>query len=117
MIDKISKYDISPSVNSFYIDNMTMWIPRETRVSLRNSTNILIDKGITTTTLWDGVLHFEISCELLLQLLGDLEVYALQCFNKTAEHKANIMKLTSIEEIENYNYTEGYPEKLTFSLL
>jgi hypothetical protein len=27
---------------------------------------------------------------------------------------ANISKLTSVEEVKNYDYTAGYPEKLKF---
>ena len=41
-----------------------------------------------------------------------LELYAKQCYNKTAEHKYNLEQLSIPEEILEYNYTEGYPEKL-----
>lgn len=116
VLDKISAYDISRNVNEFYANDISFWIPRETRVSLQNSTEILLKNGIETTTLWEGVIKFDIQCETLLQMLDALEIYALKCFNITAEHKANIMKMETIEEIENYDYTVGYPEKLKFEL-
>lgn len=44
------------------------------------------------------------------------ELYALECYNVTASHKANIEQLTTIEEVEAYDYTIGYPEKLVINL-
>lgn len=115
-LKEIEEYDVSNNVNVFYLGETPLWIPRETRVSLQNSTEILLNKNIHTTTLWYEINHFDLPCELLLQLLADLEVYALQCFNQTAMHKATVMQLTSIEDVENYDYTAGYPEKLVFNL-
>lgn len=115
-LKEIEQYDVSSEVNGFYLGEMNLWIPRETRVSLQNSTSILLKNGITSTTLWEGPMHFELPCELLLQMLDSLEIYALRCFNKTAEHKAAVMQMTSIENVKNYNFTEGYPEKLHFNL-
>lgn len=115
-LKEIEAYDLSDNVNGFNLMGMTIWIPRETRVSLQNSTQILLKNNISTATLWYGTYHFELPGELLLQLLDSLEIYALQCFNKTAEHKANVMQLTTIEEVDAYDYTTGYPEKLTFNI-
>lgn len=115
-LEEIDAYDISSDVNGFYINNMSMWIPRETRVSLQNSTAILLKNNIETTTLWEGTIRFDIPCILLLQMLDALEIYALHCFNVTAEHKANILNMDSIDDINSYDYTIGYPEKLVFNL-
>ena len=49
-------------------------------------------------------------------MLSQLEVYALKCYNRTAEHKANVIKLESIDEMISYDYTIGYPDKLTFTI-
>ena len=115
-LNEINEYDTSYNVNCFYLNDMELWIPRETRVSLQNSTSILLKNGIETTTLWEGTFHVELPCTLLLQLLDALEIYALGCFNKTAEHKANAMMMNSVEDINSYDHTSGYPEKLTFNL-
>jgi hypothetical protein len=48
-------------------------------------------------------------------MLSQLELYALSCFNKTAEHKAMVQSLESVEEVESYDYKTGYPEKLNLS--
>jgi hypothetical protein len=49
-------------------------------------------------------------------MLSALEVYAIDCYNKTTDHIFNVNNLTTIEEIENYDYRLGYPEKLIFEL-
>ena len=50
-----------------------------------------------------------------LYMLKELEVYAKQTNNVTHQHKAEVMSLTSIEEVEAYDITKDYPEKLVFS--
>lgn len=115
-IQQVIEYDKSIDVNSFFIGSIQAWIDRDTRVSLMNSTTILKNAGQETTTLWLNNMPFVISCELLIQMLGMLEIYALQCYNVTEQHKANINNLTNIEEIQNYDFKLNYPEKLTFTI-
>lgn len=38
----------------------------------------------------------------------------MQCINVTESHIENIMNLESEDEISNYDFTLGYPEKLNF---
>lgn len=116
LLNKIDEYDTSNNVNAFYINNEMAWIPREVRVSLQNSTNILLRNNIDTVVLWNDINKYELSCEGLLFMLDTIEIYALKCFNRTAEHKANVLQLNTIEEIESYDYTTGYPDKLSFSV-
>ena len=49
-------------------------------------------------------------------MLSALELYALACYNVTAEHKVAVENLTSLEEVKSYDYTTGYPEKLSFTV-
>ena len=49
-------------------------------------------------------------------MLSALELYALECYNKTAEHKVAVEALTSLEAVENYDYTTSYPTKLNFTI-
>ena len=68
------------------------------------------------TTLWLGTIPLVINCDLAITLLSQLELYALECFNKTAEHKRNVGSLKSVSEIAEYDYTVGYPEKLNLNV-
>ena len=47
-------------------------------------------------------------------MLSALELYALECYNVTAAHKANVMALESVDDVVAYDYESGYPDKLNF---
>ena len=111
-IDEITKYDTSSNVNVFSLNGVDVWLDRDTRVSLMNSTTIAKNMGQENTTLWLGTVKITVKCDQAIQLLSALEMYALSCFNKTAEHKKNVEALSTINEIVSYDYTVGYPEKL-----
>ena len=81
-----------------------------------NSINIEKASGRETSILWFGGVRLEINCDTTIKLLSALELYALECYNVTASHKAAVMSLTDMEEVERYDYTTGYPEKLNIEL-
>ena len=99
-LDEITKYDISENVNGFTYNGNTYWLDKATRVGLMNSTKILKDAGETTTTLWLGSLHATFSVDDVIDMLSQLEMYALQCYNVTAQHKLAVSELTTIEAVE-----------------
>lgn len=114
-IAEITAYDKSPSVNSFLLNNKQRWLNVDLRRSLSYSTKILKEDGGKTVDIW-----FDTECETMdidnaLYMLKTLEVYAKQTNNVTHQHKAEVMALTSIEDVEAYDVTKGYPEKLVFS--
>ena len=116
ILNEIDIYDNSSEVNSFFLNGFPVWLNKDTRVGLMNSTNIQKAAGHEETTLWLGTTPLVINCDLAINLLGALELYALDCFNRTAEHKKNIEQLETIEDLINYDYTEGYPEKLNLEI-
>lgn len=109
---EIEAYDSSPAVNGFMLNGERVWLDKATRVGLMNSTNIAKAMGETTTTLWLGGAQMTVSCDKAIQLLSALEMYALQCYNVTAQHKAAVEGLSSIEEVLEYDFKAGYPEQL-----
>lgn len=114
-IAEIEQYDNSPSVNSFTLNGKERWLKNDLRRSLSYSTNILKEDGEKTVDIW-----FDTDCETMnidnaLYMLKELEVYAKQTNNVTHQHKAEVMALTSIEEVDAYDITKDYPEKLVFS--
>ena len=112
MLHYIDVYDLSSAVNSFVLNDMEVWLDKATRVGLMNSTTIAKSMGQQKTTLWLGSYQLEVECDKAIQLLSALEMYALECFNVTASHKAAVGELTTIEDVEAYDYKSGYPEKL-----
>lgn len=112
MLSYIEKYDASSSVNSFLLNGMDVWLDKVTRMGLMNSTTIAKAAGLDETTLWLGDIELVVDCDKAIQLLSALEIYALECFNVTASHKAAVNKLDNIDAVLTYDYREGYPEKL-----
>lgn len=113
-IEQITEYDQSEDVNSFTLQGKQMWLPKETRVGLVNSVTIEKNAGKETTVLWFGGEKYELPVDTALQMLSDLELYALECYNVTAAHKVAVNALESVEDVVAYDYTQGYPEKLNF---
>ena len=108
----ILAYDTSSDVNGFMLNGNKVWLDKETRVGLMNSTKITRDLGHDTTTLWFDGYKLEVRCDMAIMLLSSLEMYALECFNVTAAHKKAVSELTTIEEVEAYDYKTGYPKQL-----
>lgn len=116
LIAEITDYDTSSSVNGFMLNGLLVWLDKATRVGLMNSTTIAKAAGQQTTTLWLKGIKLVVDCDKAIQLLSALEMYALECFNVTASHKAAVSELKSIEEVEVYDYKAGYPKMLEMSV-
>ena len=112
VLAEIEKHDTSPAVNGFMLNGQRVWLNKDTRVGLMNSTSIAKAMGKTTTTLWFGGMQIEVNCDKAIGLLSALEMYALECFNVTAAHKKAVAELNTVEEVLGYDYTKGYPEQL-----
>ena len=115
-IAEIAAYDTSSSVNGFVLNGLLVWLDKATRVGLMNSTTIAKASGQETTTLWLGGMKLVVDCDKAIQLLSALEMYALECFNVTESHKQAVSELTTIEEVEAYDYKAGYPKTLEMSV-
>ena len=115
-IAEITAYDTSSSVNGFVLNGLLVWLDKATRVGLMNSTTIAKAAGQQTTTLWLGGVKLVVDCDKAIQLLSVLEIYALECFNVTASHKAAVGELRTIEDVEAYDYKTGYPKMLEMSV-
>ena len=115
-IAEITDYDTSDKVNGFVLNGLLVWLDKATRVGLMNSTTIAKAAGQETTTLWFGGLKLVVDCDKAIQLLSALEMYAMECFNVTASHKAAVGWLMSLEEVEAYDYKTGYPKMLEMNV-
>lgn len=116
LIAEIEAYDTSSAVNGFILNGLLVWLDKATRVGLMNSTTIAKAAGQETTTLWLKGIKLVVDCDKAIQLLSALEMYALECFNVTASHKAAVGELKTIEEVEAYDYKAGYPKMLEMSV-
>ena len=117
VLGKIAEYDTSDAVNSFTLGEVETWLNRDDRVCLMHSLEVSASKGETTYGLCiDGVGVVTQPINIIRSMLYDIEVYAIECYKRTFEHKEAVNALTTCEELANYDYTEGYPDKLRFEI-
>lgn len=107
--EKIKIFDNSDEVNSFLIGENKFWLDKATRVGLMHLANCSEDN--IQVVLGDQVLTF--SVDFVKDFLTRLEVYAGKCYLQTQKHLIAIKELKTTEDILNYDYTTGYPEKIT----
>lgn len=112
--DDIKWYDASPRVNVFYINDTPLWLDKATRAGLKLRFEAELATGKSETTLWADDTQYTLPLDKAMQMLYALEVYASECYDKTQVHLANATQLTTIAEVEDYNYKVGYPVKLRF---
>ena len=112
--EDIKRYDSSSEVNEFTVQGQPVWLDKQTRTGLMLRFQSEQAMGLTETTLWYEDMQFPLQIDMAIQMLYAIEIYASKCYDNTALHLSNVSKLTSIEEIENYDYRTGYPDKLMF---
>lgn len=119
-VRELVRYDESSAVNECFITYngqlFPYWSSKSERNDLKQAVLNYRDKGYSDyrLDLRDVGVSLSFSCDALLSMLSDLEVYAIQCFNVTTDHLYAIRSLTSVGALLGYDYTTGYPPKLTF---
>lgn len=111
-IDELVKYDSSSAVNEFTFSGVSMWLDKATRTGLLLRLDAEQKAGLENTTLWFGTQGFTLPISTAFHILCALELYASACYDRTAAHASAIEKLSTKEEVEAYDFTVGYPDKL-----
>lgn len=114
-VAEIEEYDASSAVNEFLLGGVPMWLDAQTRQQLRVSIEAYQATGTESVTKWFGGKEFTFPTSAWLTMLNALEVYAAEALNVTESHKAAVMALGSVEDVESYDITQGYPQKLNLS--
>lgn len=106
-------YDKSGAVNEFFYNGEQMWFPLTKRQGANGAIQAREILGQTemTYTLDNGV-QLTLPLHTWKYLLAMVECYAQDCYNVTAQHAANIKRLATIDEVMEYDFTVGYPEKI-----
>ena len=113
-IQEILDYDTSPNVNCFYMSDIEIWLDKETRTGLKLRFEAETNIGMIETSLWYNNIRFTLPTSSAVQMLYLLEIYASQCYDNTQFHIKSVSELTNVDDVENYDYTTGYPNKLKF---
>lgn len=115
-IAEITAYDQSSAVNAFYLNGEQHWLDFNLRDRVFDGNERIAYKGREETSLWLDGKCFVMPIAAAQDLICTIEVYAKDCYNVTATHQAEVNKLTTIEEVEAYDYKTGYPEKLNLKV-
>lgn len=112
-IGEVEMYNMSEDVNTFSINGQPQkWLDCNERSVARNTCGALQRKG-QTQVFFGGAMY---PIEFALDCLDDLDIYAMETMASTEVHKANINALATKEEVEAYDFTQGYPETLNFTI-
>lgn len=114
-IADITAYDNSSAVNSFSYNGNDIWFDPQKRATIKQGVESCKTAGRDTyDATYEGI-TVSMPVDTALQVLAQIEVYALDCQNVTAQHKAAVGALTTVSEVEAYDYTTGYPEHITIT--
>lgn len=113
-IREIENYDASSHINEFYVQGAHIWLDKATRVGLKLRFDAEIASGQTNTTLWYEGTPFNLELANAVQMLNAIELYASACYDNTQRHISTVKSMEMINDIKNYDYQTGYPEKLRF---
>jgi hypothetical protein len=112
--NEIRQYDSSNDVNEFYINEIPAWLDKATRTGLMHRFNAEVAKGKEETVIWYNNISVPLKLTVAIQMLYDLEIYASTCYDVTQSHISMVDSFKTIEDVEGYDYKDGYPEKLKF---
>lgn len=107
---ELNRYDNSNAINEFFLSDTSMWVTLNERINMKQSLDVLEDDE--QWTYWYNLVPFTFPVYVFKNMLKAVERYAIMCKNRTFEHERNIRALESVEDVENYDFTTGYPEKV-----
>lgn len=118
---QIEEYDRSSNVNSFNVtfgeNNVTSaWLTPDQRSNYKNSIDATKLVGLEEVHPMFNGIQLTIPISTAEMALAQIQLYADRCYIVTETHKSNVNALETIEEVDNYDITSGYPEKLNFNI-
>ena len=119
-IAALEAYDASDAVNGFIIrtdgGDITKWLDTEKRNNAFRAIDSAKKLGDESISFAIGDIPMTLTVTTAEIYLARVEKYAVTCTNVTASHKAAINTLDTVEAVEAYDFTTGYPERLTFEI-
>lgn len=107
-IAELMRRDRSYEVNGFQFGNRLLWLNPEERTNYILTLGAIEKKGVETIPFMGK----NVSVSVALEALENLSIYAMACYQRTQEHKEAIMQLESIEAVQVYDITTGYPARI-----
>lgn len=116
MVYKINEYDSSSSVNGFKINGeFAGWFTPDERSNYKSSIDAAKLLGVSALTFFIGDMELTVTPTQAEYMLAQIQLYADSCYIVTKEHKIAVEVLDTIEDVDAFPYTEGYPQMLDFT--
>ena len=113
VLSAISTYDASDCVNTLVVNGQRGWLDKATRVGLMNGVAVAKECGMERMSLWIDGREYVMDVARLEELLVNVEVYAMGCYNVTAGHRRAVAGLTTLEAVLGYDFKAGYPQMVS----
>lgn len=113
---EIEDYDKSSDVNSFVVNGQSAWLTNAERTSYTASVNNAETLGEESIQLLLNGNVLTLPTESAKTMLAQVSRYADKCWIVTQQHLSDVDKLTSVDDVESYDYKADYPERLNFTL-
>jgi len=117
---QLQAYDASDAVNGFDVvtgsNTITAWLTPEQRANYKNSLDSAEILGMDKVHPVINGMTFELQVATAKMYLAQIQIYADKCYGTTETHKADINALETVEEVDAYDFTQGYPQKLVFNV-
>ena len=111
-IAEIAAYSDSDAVNSLTFNGLKTWLTPNVRANYLVSLDAAELLGETDITFVVEGVQASLPIKQVRLLLAKIQRYADACFIVTERHKIAVKALQTVDEVETYDYTKGYPEKL-----
>jgi hypothetical protein len=114
LINEVKAYDKSESVECVYIKGEKTWYNKQERVAIMNLATCYKNKEINSCVLFVNGSPYTYTCDALIDMLTQLEIYASECFNATQTNINSIKTLLTLDEVKSFDYISKYPTPLEF---
>ena len=108
LLKQVTLYDKSENVNSFVYKGNSFWLDKQQRSCMKT----VAESGLENIEVILGNNSAVLPASFINQFILDLEAYAYKCYVTTSKHQNAIKALQTVEEVLNYDYTTGYPDKI-----
>ena len=132
-LNLLTQYDNSEAVNSFSVkltadsideetgetikgQTITHWFTPTERSNHKNTLDSLEVLNLPSVDVPLGGQTVTLPLQLAKVALARIQLYADQCYSVTQAHKTAVNALETIAEVDNYDFTANYPERLMFDL-
>lgn len=116
ILSEIRAYDVSDTVNVFYINDEPLWLSKSERLSIRELIRIKKEKGDTNVSIWSNNKEYIVPLGSATIIIDSVDLYASECYNTTQRHIATVQSISDKVRLIDYDYTEGYPDKVKINL-